>query len=127
MRVASATVRLWVCVDASVSSTHATSGGDKTLKFLQQLCAATVAQSRLDYSTFKDEPLATSFRTLHTRLAQRGVTVGRVVRTIPRFLGRRALVSEFAGWVEAELLAEERASAKEEAEGKSGDETEPDV
>ena len=71
------------------------------------MCAAAVANAHLDYSTFKDEPLAAHFKELHRKLLEKKVPVGRIVRTFPRFLERRALVSEFAGWIEEELLKDE--------------------
>ena len=33
-------------------------GGDPIHKFVQQICAAALAGVKLEYSTFKDEPLA---------------------------------------------------------------------
>lgn len=82
-------------------------GGDKTLKFLQQLCSAAVAGARLDYSTYRDNELAASLRDLHAQLVAKGVTVGRVVRTVSGFRGATAT---FATWVKQELCRDEEAS-----------------
>eukprot|EP00386_Alphamonas_edax_P002143 GDKI01006436.1.p1 GENE.GDKI01006436.1~~GDKI01006436.1.p1 ORF type:complete len:480 (-),score=117.30 GDKI01006436.1:329-1768(-) len=53
-------------------------GGDKTAKFLQQVCAARVVGVCLDYSTFNDEPTKRSFEDLLARLAAKRVTVGQI-------------------------------------------------
>ena len=56
-------------------------GGDFTLKFLQQICAAMVLNEqikRLDYSVYGDEPLATYFTDLLKRLQEKRKSVADV-------------------------------------------------
>jgi len=50
--------------------------GDKTLKFLQQLCAAATSGTILDYSTFSDEECFTKFQQLLEHCINNNVTVG---------------------------------------------------
>eukprot|EP01126_Amoeba_proteus_P048736 TRINITY_DN5655_c0_g1_i5.p1 TRINITY_DN5655_c0_g1~~TRINITY_DN5655_c0_g1_i5.p1 ORF type:complete len:224 (+),score=30.82 TRINITY_DN5655_c0_g1_i5:657-1328(+) len=50
-------------------------GGDKSLKFLQQLCAATEAKVRLDYSTYRDKEYCDSMQKALNLMEESGVTV----------------------------------------------------
>jgi poly(ADP-ribose) glycohydrolase len=60
-------------------------GGDHHLKFLQQTCAATVAQCSLDYSTFKKDVLAKEFQYLLQRLHSKRISIGELVRFCATF------------------------------------------
>ena len=69
-----------------------------------------------------DEPLAKALHELHVALLEKKVTVGRIVRTIPRFLHQHARVSEFAGWIKQELLKDKEEEDDAKKEAKEGDE-----
>lgn len=60
-------------------------GGEKTLKFLQQVCAASLVGVKLDYSTFNDTVYCEKFVELLDLLKQNNVTVGQLVRLMKEF------------------------------------------
>eukprot|EP01126_Amoeba_proteus_P040499 TRINITY_DN4320_c0_g1_i4.p1 TRINITY_DN4320_c0_g1~~TRINITY_DN4320_c0_g1_i4.p1 ORF type:complete len:421 (+),score=105.92 TRINITY_DN4320_c0_g1_i4:1484-2746(+) len=60
-------------------------GGDKTLKFLQQLCAATLTMVTLDYSTFNDERCKEEFDLLLKTLDEGHVTIGELYQTMEKY------------------------------------------
>ncbi|MBI5517366.1 MAG: hypothetical protein HY909_26570 [Deltaproteobacteria bacterium] len=64
-------------------------GGDKTLKFLQQVCAATAAGGLLDYSTFRDEDTCARLGALLSQAEARGHTVASLVRLACAYEGLR--------------------------------------
>lgn len=57
-------------------------GGDITLSFLQQVCAATVSGVQLDYSTFRDDDTARELTRLLALAEGAGATVGTLTRTL---------------------------------------------
>lgn len=63
-------------------------GGNRVAKFLQQCCAAAVADVSLDYSTFGDDDTANALRTLLATLSTSGATVGSVTRALSDYDGR---------------------------------------
>jgi len=60
-------------------------GGEKVSKFLQQLCAAVVANVDLDYSTFKDEDYKAKFNTILNTLKTNNINVSRVYEILLGF------------------------------------------
>lgn len=60
-------------------------GGDKPLKFLQQLCAATLTGISLDYSTFKDQECCGKLSEMLAALKEKNVTVGQAVELMNSF------------------------------------------
>ena len=60
-------------------------GGDRTLKFLQQVCAATAAGVDLDYSTFRDQETAAKLGALLALAERKGVTVADLMQIVRRF------------------------------------------
>jgi len=50
-------------------------GGDPVHKFIQQICASTITGVKLEYSTFKDEPLATKLREILSLIETKKATV----------------------------------------------------
>ncbi|MCO5557670.1 hypothetical protein L7F22_011239 [Adiantum nelumboides] len=56
--------------------------GDKHHKFLQQVCASALAGVPLDYSTFGDSQIATSFKQLLGLIGSRNHTIGSVYRAM---------------------------------------------
>jgi poly(ADP-ribose) glycohydrolase len=76
------------CKGTRVSTGHwgcGAFGGDRTLKFLQQVCAATVADVLLDYSTFRDEESAHSLRTVLAQAERGGFSVADLVGVMHRY------------------------------------------
>ena len=79
------------CKGTRVSTGHwgcGAFGGDRTLKFLQQVCAATVADVHLDYSTFHDEESARSLTTVLARAERGGFSVADLVGVMHRYGAR---------------------------------------
>ena len=62
-------------------------GGNRAAKFLQQCCAAAMADVSLDYATFGDEDSATALRELLAALSDAGATVGSVARALSDYDG----------------------------------------
>jgi poly(ADP-ribose) glycohydrolase len=60
-------------------------GGDKTLKFLQQLCAASVAGVSLDYSTFQDLAYCQGLQEIVALLKERQVPIATLARWMKEF------------------------------------------
>lgn len=73
------------CVTLPVSTGHwgcGAFGGNKTLKFLQQLCASSLAGTPLEYSTYRDTECKQWFQQIHATLLERSVSVKQVVEMI---------------------------------------------
>ena len=71
------------CVVSPISTGHwgcGAFGGNKTLKFLQQLCAASLTGLPLEYSTFQENDTQSRFQNLHSELVKNSVTVRQVVQ-----------------------------------------------
>jgi len=62
-----------------------TCGGDKTLKFLQQVCAASLTKKQLDYSTFDCEETKNNFERLLVEIHASRLTVAQVVNMMTKF------------------------------------------
>ena len=62
-------------------------GGNRAAKFLQQCCAAALAEVSLDYATFGDDDTATALRELLAALGAAGATVGSVTRALSDYDG----------------------------------------
>ncbi|MFO0603410.1 MAG: hypothetical protein U0324_09565 [Polyangiales bacterium] len=78
------------CRGRTVSTGHwgcGAFGGNRVVKFLQQVCAAAAAGVSLAYSTFGDEESAAELRGLLADLSARGATVGDVVRALCAYGG----------------------------------------
>lgn len=60
-------------------------GGNKYLKFIQQLIAASLAGKKLDYLTFGDKELAKDFRKIYQRIKKLGLTVKNLYEIIEKF------------------------------------------
>eukprot|EP01127_Copromyxa_protea_P021628 TRINITY_DN7505_c0_g1_i1.p1 TRINITY_DN7505_c0_g1~~TRINITY_DN7505_c0_g1_i1.p1 ORF type:complete len:484 (+),score=61.07 TRINITY_DN7505_c0_g1_i1:64-1515(+) len=80
------------CPSASISTGHwgcGVFGGDKTLKLLQQLCAATVASVQLDYSTFKDHECKEKFVNLMMEIDDAKITVSKLYQIMEEYEEQR--------------------------------------
>jgi len=63
--------------------------GEKTLKFLQQLCAAATSGATLDYSTFSDEECSAKFRQLLEHCINNNTTVGQIFQLLQKYGERK--------------------------------------
>ncbi|KAH7387164.1 hypothetical protein KP509_16G008700 [Ceratopteris richardii] len=68
--------------------------GDKHLKFLQQVCASTLAGARLDYSTFNDPEMAASFIRLLGLISSRNHTISSIYLAISDYVEEKGIFSE---------------------------------
>eukprot|EP01100_Stratorugosa_tubuloviscum_P010887 TRINITY_DN474_c1_g4_i1.p1 TRINITY_DN474_c1_g4~~TRINITY_DN474_c1_g4_i1.p1 ORF type:complete len:816 (+),score=338.17 TRINITY_DN474_c1_g4_i1:42-2489(+) len=60
-------------------------GGNKLSKFLQQICAASLAHATLDYSTFKENENSTFFNSIFNQLISKRVKISDLVLWISTF------------------------------------------
>lgn len=70
-------------------------GGEKTLKFLQQLCAATLTGVSMDYSTFKDVSMKNQLQDVLAMLKEHNVTVGRAYQLMVSYVRNSSSFYEF--------------------------------
>lgn len=70
-------------------------GGNKHLKFIQQLIAASLAGKRLDYSTFGDEELAKDFRNIYQRIKELSLSVKDLYGIIEKFSKVATTIDQF--------------------------------
>ncbi len=78
------------CRGKTVSTGHwgcGVFGGNRVAKFLQQCCAAVVADVSLEYSTFGDDDTASALQWLLAKLGAARATVGAVVRAMRGYDG----------------------------------------
>lgn len=78
------------CRGRSISTGHwgcGVFGGNRVAKFLQQCCAAALADVSLDYSTFGDDDTARALGDLFATLSKSGATVGALVRAMSSYDG----------------------------------------
>jgi len=59
--------------------------GEKTLKFMQQVCAAATSGTTLDYSTDKDDACAFKFQQLLKHCTQNNTTVGQIYQLLSNY------------------------------------------
>lgn len=79
-------------------------GGNQTLKFLQQLCACSLAGVSLEYSTFQDSPSAQWFQHIHSTCLRRSVTVQQVVHMMLSYKTTHGSFEKYCGdWLRQEI------------------------
>jgi len=80
-------------------------GGDKILKFLQQMCAATLCPgASLDYSTYQDTAMETKFKELLKALEERHITIRTVFAWFSEY-GEKRPSQKPIEWIQTKLVA----------------------
>ena len=80
-------------------------GGDQTFKFLQQICASTLLDKKLFYSTFKDEPCKVKFQTILDTLSSSSITIGQITHCLLSYKSQKdetsiSFTEYFNNWLE---------------------------
>jgi poly(ADP-ribose) glycohydrolase len=82
-------------------------GGNKTLKFLQQLIAATKSNTKLYYSTYKDEECKKSFSTILQKICQLQLNVSQIYLILKDYNTHKVQLTglvSFEEWIEVQIL-----------------------